>query len=84
MHIPVKPAIKFAIFPTQDHATNVYTAGKKREWIARIRRNENGLFFTYPHDGVQAQPSKFFYEFLNSICTNYAESKGATVAKIQL
>lgn len=84
MHTPVKPALKFAIHPSQDHATNVYAVGKKREWIACIRRDENGFFYTHPYDGAQASPSKFFYEFLSSLCTNYAESKGATLSKIQL
>jgi hypothetical protein len=84
MQTPPQPALKFAIHPAKDHATNVYVVGKKCEWIARIRRAENGLFYTHKHVGFQSIPCKFFYQFLNNLCTQYAESKGATVSKIQL
>lgn len=80
----VKPALEFTICPEQD-ATNIYAkSGTKSEWVARIKKDKDGFFCTQPHVGFQSKPDKYFYQFLNSICTQYAQIKGATVSKINL
>lgn len=83
MKLRTKPAIDFTTYP-DGNMTNVYAClGEGKKWIASIHKNKDGFYFSpnFEH-GKDLQSSKYYYEFLNSLCRKYASENGAVASKI--